>query len=364
MGRKDIITIAENGILTNEAMVAFLEGRLSPVQNAEIEKIMAEDPFAAEALEGIKAQNISISTVNATLSHINQKIKDKSGVKKKQNPALKFQWINYAFAASVIGILLAVGIWFVTYLSTADKQMAKNETTLQNDNTIATTATAVESETADTSAPIVTEAAEPVAAAPIATQPNSTLTTDDISTTPNNIGTAAKPTIANSETYKFKTAEVSPNASIEGAAAAPTAFKKIEDRKVAEVAATTADASLAKEKSIVHNSLQNATAAYNRGDYKNAQTYYAEAIKENPANVDAIFYGGVSSYINGDMRNAEQNFDILLKKKAYKDGANWYKANILIKKGENGKAKEILRELTNTNGYYKERAIKLYEDLK
>lgn len=359
MGRKENITIAENGMLTNEAMIAFLEGRLSPTQNAEIEKIMADDPFAAEALEGLKAQNIPSATVNSTLTHINQKIKDKSGVKKKQNPALKFQWINYAFAASVIGILLAVGIWFVTYLSTADKQMAKNETTLpnNNENTIATTA--VESETADTSALIVTEAA-----APITTQPNSTLTADDISITPNNIGTAAKPTLANAETNGYKTTEVSPNATMEGVAAAPTTFKKVEERKVAEIAANTADASLAKEKIINQNSLQSATAAYNRGDYKNAQTYYAEAVKENPSNVDAIFYGGVSSYINGDMRNAEQNFDILLKKKAYKDGANWYKANILIKKGETGKAKEILRELTNTNGYYKERAIKLYEDIK
>ena len=52
-------------------------------------------------------------------------------------------------------------------------------------------------------------------------------------------------------------------------------------------------------------------------------------------------------------------FDKILKKGGlYADGAKWYKANILVKKGDIEHGKTLLQELSNSNGSYKERATK------
>jgi hypothetical protein len=59
----------------------------------------------------------------------------------------------------------------------------------------------------------------------------------------------------------------------------------------------------------------------------------------------------------------EANFDKLAKTGMYPEGAKWYKANILIKKGRKEEAKPLLRDLINSNSSFKDRAVKQYEDL-
>ena len=45
------------------------------------------------------------------------------------------------------------------------------------------------------------------------------------------------------------------------------------------------------------------------------------------------------------------------------DGAKWYKALILIRNGKKDQAKPILKDLTVSGGYFKDRATKQYQDL-
>ena len=84
-----------------------------------------------------------------------------------------------------------------------------------------------------------------------------------------------------------------------------------------------------------------------------------EILKQQPNNIDALYWGGISDYINGNTKKSEKNFDKLLKDGTkYVEGSKWYKANILLKKGKKEEAKKLLDELSNTSGSYKERAVK------
>lgn len=102
-----------------------------------------------------------------------------------------------------------------------------------------------------------------------------------------------------------------------------------------------------------------AMKSFNSGDYSTAGDDFDKILKRDPDNADALYFGGISDYINGKTAKSENNFDKLLKKgNKYIEGSKWYKANILIKKGHSEAAKPLLQDLSNSNGSYKERAIK------
>ena len=94
-----------------------------------------------------------------------------------------------------------------------------------------------------------------------------------------------------------------------------------------------------------------------------AEKKYKEILALQPDNSDALYFGGVCAFYNSSPGFGEANFDKLAKTNQYTEGAKWYKAEILIKKGKKDEAKSLLRDLINSNGYFKERAVKEYESL-
>ena len=99
--------------------------------------------------------------------------------------------------------------------------------------------------------------------------------------------------------------------------------------------------------------------SFNGGDYKASSDQFSEILKQQPNNAEALYFGGISEYINGNSKKSEKNFDKLLKDGTkFSEGSKWYKANILLKKGKKDEAKKILDELANSTGSYKERALK------
>ena len=102
---------------------------------------------------------------------------------------------------------------------------------------------------------------------------------------------------------------------------------------------------------------------FEAGDYVNAEKKYNEILATQPDNSDALYFGGVSAYLDGAKGMGEANFDKLMKRGQYPEGTKWYKANILIKKGKKEEAKQLLRDLAASNSYFKERAVKQYEEL-
>jgi hypothetical protein len=126
---------------------------------------------------------------------------------------------------------------------------------------------------------------------------------------------------------------------------------------------------VAEKKEIVTTVKENVTVdeamqSFNSADYKKASDQFDKILKQQPDNADALYFGGISDYINGKNSKSEKNFDKLLKTgNKYIDGSKWYKANILIKKGNSEEAKVLLQQLANTNGSYRERAVKRIAEL-
>jgi predicted Zn-dependent protease len=111
-------------------------------------------------------------------------------------------------------------------------------------------------------------------------------------------------------------------------------------------------------------SLDGAMQSFYAGDYKTASGAFDAVLKSEPDNPQALYFGGISDYIDGETAKSEASFDKILKKGTiFIDGAKWYKANILLKKGERDQAKALLQDLSNSNGSYKERAVKKLADL-
>ncbi|HWB65024.1 MAG TPA: tetratricopeptide repeat protein, partial [Chitinophagales bacterium] len=119
-----------------------------------------------------------------------------------------------------------------------------------------------------------------------------------------------------------------------------------------------------KESDKVVVTMDDAMKNFNSGDYKAAADQFDKILHREPDNAEALYFGGISEYINGKTDKSEKNFDKLLKAgSSYQDGSKWYKANILLKKGKRDDAKKILEQLSSTNGSYKERAIKKMAEL-
>ncbi len=359
MARQENILIEENGMLTPEAMTAFVSGQLNAAQTTKVELILANDPFAQEAIEGLKKQQKETTALTISVAAINQKIKEKTGLKETKKTALNFQWINYAFAASVIGILIGLSVWMINYLSIQKGAIAENKTAMaaeQDPMLIPQVGGAVVLDTQAVSA-------ESTQALDAQTIVNTTTNADQAVVANGN--TAIAPTAVATESVQYYTvtsdqknlAEENNAVAEKTVAAAPAVAALKKEVPTSELKAKDAEV-------VATNPLQRANDAYAKGDYKTAETQYTVALKDAPDNADAMFYAGVSGYINGNLGSAEKNFDQLLKKGSYKDGAKWYKANILIKNGDTSKAKPLLKDLSKANGYYTERANKLLEELK
>ncbi len=79
----------------------------------ELEKLLHEDMFAREALDGLQSAQNKAAT-GPTISGINHRVRERSGV--SQNKGLKLHWSAYAWAAGLLGLLLGIGFIMMNYL--------------------------------------------------------------------------------------------------------------------------------------------------------------------------------------------------------------------------------------------------------
>ncbi|MFN8287548.1 MAG: hypothetical protein U0V74_12375 [Chitinophagales bacterium] len=411
----------KDGVISEEAMIAYLNNTLSSDEKQQFEKLLAEDPFAQDALEGLQAAQ-NKAAVTASIANVRNKVRERSGARERK--LVKLHWTNYAWAAAVFGLLIGIGFLMVNYVG-------KNNTT-----GIAQNKTAEQSET---SKPIFEEKA-----AETQIQPQGGVTTTDSTIVNMAPGTYTvtvqdangstsyplqqkmeskkegdnantKSLAANKQTafapdttrYMYNSGRtmnstITANGTGGAAPAAANTYNWTTDKSVAQDDAPKADevvvtgskmekdAGLKKnfkakvpvaneeqskmreantetlaERKEGESTIDDAMKSFNSGDYKKSSDQFDAVLKQQPENPDALYFGGISDYINGKSNKSEKNFDKLLKDgKRYIDGSKWYKANILLKKGKTEEAKKLLQELANTNGSYKERALKKMEEVK
>ncbi|GIV34306.1 MAG: hypothetical protein KatS3mg031_1841 [Chitinophagales bacterium] len=102
----------ENGILTEEIMLAYVSGRLSAQANEDVEKHLAESALYMEAIEGMS--HLPAEEVAELLRHINQKVAQRSGaeLRKSQTESRvsRFLQNNRRIAAAATILLLSGGM--------------------------------------------------------------------------------------------------------------------------------------------------------------------------------------------------------------------------------------------------------------
>ena len=393
-----MIKLSEHGVVTEEALIAYLRNELSPEEKQQLEKLLLEDPFARDALEGLQAST-NQTAVATSITSLNKKVRERSGLKERKK--LQIHWVNYAWAAVLIGLLIGIGFIMVNFLNKpADHNLALNEKkepvqspAYEKKDTVSTeeklkvaeldtVATGKNLEVHDTVAHAVTVTGTTVAGSVAAAKPNNP-PVPSASDAKNTV--AAKNTVVANNQAINQTTNI---ASQDKKAAAPTArlsdnfnglvsnnkTKSVADSVVSygystssNMGVTAAEFSkkeLKTEAKDASTQLDDAMKSFNAGDYNNAADGFEKILKHDPENADALYFGGISDYINGKVAKSEVNFDKLLKKgNKYTEGSKWYKANILIKKGKTEAAKPLLQDLTNSNGSYKERAIKKLAEL-
>ncbi len=352
--KKDKVILSEQGVVTEEALTAYLQNKLSPDEKQQLEKLLQEDPFARDALEGLQNSS-NQAAVHTSVSSLNKKVRERSGLKERKG--LKLHWVNYAWAAVVFGLLVAIGFVMVNFLNKKDNNLALNS-----------------SKENMTAPSIVSKDTAAVSERPKVLVADSSVTnatgSDTVAAAVTGSPAQIKPVPNQAKNLDDK---ITPNpASTKPIQASAPQNTTAGNQKVAEPAKSKTDTSKASHINANKNALQPVTdtrdaatvmdeamKSFNSGDYAASGDNFDKILKHDPDNTDALYFGGISDYINGKTGKSENNFDKLLKKgNKYIEGSKWYKANILIKKGHSEAAKPLLQDLSNSNGSYKERAIK------
>lgn len=394
--QRDNIIIAEHGIITQEALLAYLNNELTDEQRQQLEQLLKNDPFSQDALEGLRSAQDK-GAVSSSLITIRRKVNERIG--KKEKRLIPFHWSNYAYAAVIIGLLISVAFILTTYFNKRQENIAMNKANEQNNvlpqqeeikqappaapATNPDTVAAKPSPATGTTTPIAEEkSTQPTSEKQdnlraLKTRPGGIDTTkmngsykimaqksanEAANNAVSDMGIAAKqPSSGNGSnspdnSYFVPTPTTPAATSSQRHMARSNALSNAQESTpttVAAPAAATAKTTAPK------SSEDNARKTFFSGDYKKSELQYDSILQVQPDNSDALFFGGISDYVNGDFDKAGKNFDELLaKNKRYVDGAKWYKANILLKKGQRDAGINLLQELAHSGGSYKERAKK------
>jgi tetratricopeptide (TPR) repeat protein len=414
--KTDKIVLAEHGVVREEALLAYLNNELGADDVQQMEKLLADDPFAQEALEGLK--QTTRATAAAAVVNINRQVRERTGAKEAR--IVKLHWSTYAWAAVVLGLLIGVGFIMVTFIGNkSQNNIAMNEPAKQENvnlleeqkpATPEIVSAAPTTDSAAVSIPPVQSLTDANAVSPtdvsgkkdagttkadnnnialngtsatvsannvgaVSTPGtylmNSTLVADDKGTAP-----ASKPIVNAGRADSKQTApekKVQDNVDMDVITVTGSKYEKSKSKAPApelnkdkQVAAYTTQpvvrgGIIEKEEAdrVTVITMDDAMKSFNNQDYKTSSEQFGEILKQQPNNADALYFGGISDYLNGNTKKSEKNFDKLLKEgNRYAEGSKWYKANILLKKGKKDEAKKLLDELANSSGSYRERAIK------
>ena len=119
--------LTEDGVITQEALLAYAEGRLSDADRTQLDKLLKDDPFAQDALEGMRKAP-KPADIPIAITHINTKLRERAGTKeKKKKGGIEIHWSTYAYAALILGVLVGVGFVLITIFSNKHEEVAMNK---------------------------------------------------------------------------------------------------------------------------------------------------------------------------------------------------------------------------------------------
>ncbi|MCW3127735.1 MAG: hypothetical protein JWO03_3393, partial [Bacteroidetes bacterium] len=371
--------LTEDGVITQEALLAYAQGRLSVEETVQMEKLLKDDPFAQDALEGVRSADAP-AEIKTVVSSLNVKLREKTGAREKKKKGIEIHWATYAYAAMIVGILIGLGFVMVHFIAEKDQNLAMNKnmpqaeeskpvteekpqmipdttriapttSTVTLNDTMAFYANATGNATSVssgavsqldaekmnkdqvsqniTAAPPVAAADKKNAQAPTKTEATKGLT---INGGREDEGTQyvvnGHRVVGNAE-QKPKLAEEKKKQTDDAATAGYYKVPATATREEATSTEVTSAKKLSKEgkadKFTVTptDNLKAARVLFDAGDFKEAGKAYNKILNDLPDNSDALYFGGICEYHNGKNRQAEKSFDKLLKANQYVEGSKW-----------------------------------------
>jgi anti-sigma factor RsiW len=97
------------GKLSEDKLMAYLEGKLSPAEQHEVEQWLAEEGMESDAMEGLQAQHIS--DTRHSVDKLNHKLRTAILSKKRRRKPLNTNYLSWVAIAIVL--LLAIVAYIV-----------------------------------------------------------------------------------------------------------------------------------------------------------------------------------------------------------------------------------------------------------
>lgn len=380
------IRLFRNGNLSPEALQAFVQGSLSPDERRQVDEFLSKDPFAQEALEGLQAMP-QVDLIGETKS-LNQQISAKAGL--KSGTASLAPWMRWMAAAAMLFLLVLLGYLVPRWMETQNTPIAAERSApdalaepapgIPSDGNLpaGSKMDAVEIKKEEEMVPVqeennrelsTNESGEGVVLPTTAVKDQTPLTADLAKADKKQ----AESKSALSDKYEEKPAVASSGA-VPGMAQEENANKAVavSASRYKSLESVQTDAVVVRESSQLSESdaepsesgMEKAMDLYNQKKFAESARAFDQLIQSGGKNSEAIYYSGLSHYVNNNYGTAIARFNQLIaENKRYRNGSIYYKALILIKTGKSAEAKPLLEELKQSGGSYRKKATEALEGL-
>ncbi len=109
--------------------------------------------------------------------------------------------------------------------------------------------------------------------------------------------------------------------------------------------------------------LEEAMQAYELTDYTRAEALLAGVLKAEPDNATAWFYHGICLLTQNRVEDAIESLDRSARVPAWQEASRWFQALGYVRMGEVEKARDLLRPIAESNGFFVGKARALLEDI-
>ncbi len=326
--------------ISEETMLRYLDGKLSPLESHLVEKHLLECELCSDAFEGL--QLIHRSNRKEIISGLNKKI-DALNQSSKRVEAKIIPFNNYYRIAAVIALFILFGgsYWYL-------KNMQQEKMMAQNDSGISKP---------DSASPQLTpqvntdqKSSEPTPAQP-----------QKYSEAKNNMS-------QNTQTILTESKDVPPANEIENALSPIEAAKQKAQEQTATGLITKTETPSDKQ-SLTKSSAPAAVTASQDAESKAKKEDGMSFKKNSSAGLSgdpaSLFKSIKKKYDSKKYSEAADDFEKLLKDSTTKfyDDAEWLLANCYMRVHKNAKARKLLMEIANSNRPHKKEAEGLLQEL-
>lgn len=377
----------KNGNVSQELLLRYIRGNVTPEERRFIEELIADDPFLSDAVEGLMIVGED-KKIEQHLARIHDSIADHRKKEKSRKIPLK----RILAVAATVAVLI-IGAWFVNQsmqkstekifsdefrpypVPEAKKEVQPDTVTPEKKQTdvnykaLAETQSASSKSKAPAVSATTTITKEEEEKAPAV----ATYDEPDVATPEQNAYQSSEKSITTNDnvTVKLKQDTVITQA---GAPAASQSLSRqnavpIEQKTEAfqEVSSGNIQSQADKEELPFHKEMfAHGLDLYNQGNYAGALSEFEMLLKDEPNNSGANFYAAVC-YLA--LENADQALKKLRKLDNNKNGQYyeatlWYESLAYVKKGEKKSAINTLEKVIKLEGEHKAKAQEMLIQLK